>query len=219
MLEQLFGSRTRTRLLHLFLKNPETKFFIRELTRRIDTQINSVRRELKNLRECGVIIEVSDEGSDKPVTKTSGGLRKVSKKTDSALRKYFQANPGFLLFSELKDLFVKSPLLLQNRFIRDLSSYGEVEYALMTGFFVGRSDTPVDILIVGDVDRHRVARLISSVEKEIDQEINYAIMKTSEFYYRKSITDRFLFTILEGKKIILADNTSSRNEVKTSQGQ
>ena len=216
MLEQLFGSRTRTRLLHLFLKNPETKFFIRELTRRIDTQINSVRRELKNLRECGIIIEVTDEGIDQSPTKTSGGLRKNTKKTDNALKKYFQANPGFLLFNELKDLFVKSPLLLQNKFIRELSSYGQGEYALMTGFFVGRTDTPVDILIVGEIDRHRVARLISSIEKEIDQEINYAVMKTSEFYYRKSITDRFLFTILEGKKIVLSDNTNSRNEVKVS---
>ena len=35
--------------------NPEQIYFIRELTRVIDTQINSVRRELDNLEHCGLI--------------------------------------------------------------------------------------------------------------------------------------------------------------------
>ena len=55
MLEQLFGSKTRTKLMKLFLLNPEQIYFIRELTRVIDTQINSVRRELDNLEHCGLI--------------------------------------------------------------------------------------------------------------------------------------------------------------------
>jgi hypothetical protein len=211
MLEQLFGSRTRTRLLHLFFKNPQEKFFIRELTRKIDTQINSVRRELKNLRECGIIDEVADDSSS-ALKGNPQAARKTSRKSDSTLRKYFQANRSFLLFDELKELFLKSPLLLQNRFVREISAFGTIEYALMSGFFVGRTDTPVDLLIVGDVDRHKLARLIASLEKEIDQEINYALMKIQEYHYRKSITDRFLFTILEGKKIVLVDRLPVREK-------
>ncbi len=212
MLEQLFGSRTRTRLLHLFFKNPQEKFFIRELTRKIDTQINSVRRELKNLRECGIIDEVLDNSPKEVDQKTIPAARKTIRKADSTLRKYFQANRSFLLFDELKELFLKSPLLLQNRFVREISAFGTIDYALMSGFFVGRTDTPVDLLIVGDVDRHKLTRLISSLEKEIDQEINYALMKLSEYHYRKSITDRFLFTILEGKKIVLMDRLPVREK-------
>ncbi|MBI4272329.1 hypothetical protein HY621_00545 [Candidatus Uhrbacteria bacterium] len=212
MLEQLFGSRTRTRLLHLFLKNPQEKFFIRELTRKIDTQINSVRRELKNLRECGIIDEVLDNSTASNNSVLIPPTKKTSRKKDSTLRKYFQANNTFLLFDELKELFLKSPLLLQNRFVREISLFGAIDYALMSGFFVGRSDTPVDLLIVGDVDRHKLARFISSLEKEIDQEINYALMKLSEYHYRKSITDRFLFTILEGKKIVLIDRLPVREK-------
>lgn len=214
MLEQLFGSRTRTRLLHLFLKNPDQKFFIRELTRKIDTQINSVRRELKNLRECGIIDEVFDKGLSGDRIQEGVSVKKGrSKKIDSSLKKFFKANISFLLFEELKELFIKSPLLLQNRFVRDISAIGDVDYVLMSGFFVGRSDTPVDLLVVGDVDRHKLARLIAAVEKEIDQEINYALMKLSEFQYRKSITDRFLFTILEGKKIVLVDRLPVRENI------
>ena len=45
-LEKLFGSKTRTKLLSLFFGNPERSFYVREMTRVIEEQINSVRREL-----------------------------------------------------------------------------------------------------------------------------------------------------------------------------
>ena len=57
-IEQLFGSKTRARLLSLFLENPQRRFYVRELTRRIDAQLNSVRRELQNLVGLGIILEV-----------------------------------------------------------------------------------------------------------------------------------------------------------------
>lgn len=55
MVDALFGSKTRVKLLHLFLNNPGKAFYVREITRLIDEQINSVRRELSNLLEVGVI--------------------------------------------------------------------------------------------------------------------------------------------------------------------
>ncbi len=57
-LEQLFGSRTRVKLLKLFLNSPEKMFFVREIARAINSQINSVRRELLNLKDLGIIKEV-----------------------------------------------------------------------------------------------------------------------------------------------------------------
>ena len=56
MIEQLFGSKTRVKLLQLFLANPGRSFYVRELTRKIDEQINSVRRELSNLMELSLQI-------------------------------------------------------------------------------------------------------------------------------------------------------------------
>src|SRR5476651_960553 len=55
MIEQLFGSKTRVKLLHLFYTNPNRSFYVREITRKIDEQINSVRRELANLLSIGII--------------------------------------------------------------------------------------------------------------------------------------------------------------------
>src|SRR6185295_8438275 len=55
MFEQLFGSKTRVKLLQLFYTNPNRAFYVREITRKVDEQINSVRRELSNLLSIGII--------------------------------------------------------------------------------------------------------------------------------------------------------------------
>src|ERR1700690_607844 len=55
MVEQLFGSKTRVKLLQLFYANPNRSFYVREITRKIDEQINSVRRELANLLSIGIV--------------------------------------------------------------------------------------------------------------------------------------------------------------------
>src|SRR6187431_297117 len=55
MVEQLFGSKTRVKLLKLFYSNTNRSFYVREITRKIDEQINSVRRELANLLSIGII--------------------------------------------------------------------------------------------------------------------------------------------------------------------
>ena len=54
MIDSLFGSKTRVKLLHLFLNNPGKAFYVREITRLVDEQINSVRRELANIGRAHV---------------------------------------------------------------------------------------------------------------------------------------------------------------------
>src|SRR5271154_2914800 len=63
MIEQLFGSKTRVKLLQLFYSNPNRSFYVREITRKINEQINSVRRELANLLSMGII--TSDNNDNK----------------------------------------------------------------------------------------------------------------------------------------------------------
>src|SRR3990167_5390404 len=63
MIDALFGSKTRIKLLHLFLNNPGKSFYVREITRLIDEQINSVRRELANMLSIGII--TSDSADNK----------------------------------------------------------------------------------------------------------------------------------------------------------
>ena len=55
MLGNLFGSNARVKILKLFLLHPEKKYYIRQLARDLDLQVNSVRRELDNLEKFGLL--------------------------------------------------------------------------------------------------------------------------------------------------------------------
>ncbi|MDD5039958.1 MAG: winged helix-turn-helix domain-containing protein [Patescibacteria group bacterium] len=187
MLEQIFGSRTRVKLLRIFLTNPETDYFVRELTRKIRERINSVRRELDNLEEIGLI--TTHEGK---------------------LRKYYRVDQNFILFPELRSLILKSQMTVERNLGKRIQQVGQVSYLALTGIFTGVSDTPTDILIVGKVNRLKLKRLVSNFQKDLDKKIRYTVMTRQEFEYRNDLTDKFLYTILENKKIVITDKIFSK---------
>lgn len=208
-LEQLFGSKTRVKLLKLFLNSAEKMFFVREIARAINSQINSVRRELLNLKDLGIILEVEASKESYLVPKVdsqkkfSGKFKKVKNK--NVVKKFFQANSGFILFPELKALLLKADFLLEKNFVKAVSRTGSVDYLVLAGQFVGMPGISVDLLLVGRFNRRKVTCLIKSFEKDFGREINYTLMSRQEFKYRKDITDKFLYNILENKKIVMVN--------------
>ncbi|MDP1890668.1 MAG: hypothetical protein Q8K55_07205 [Gemmatimonadaceae bacterium] len=209
-LEQLFGSRTRVKLLKLFLNSPDKLYFVREIARAVKSQVNSVRREIFNLKELGIIKEVSAPKEVYLVPKKdrnekfSGSFKKVKHK--DALKKFFQASEEFILFPELKALLLKADFLLERKFVSAVKRTGSIDYLVLTGNFVGLPGISVDVLMVGRFNRRRVSRLIKDFEKNFGRTINYTLMSRQEFKYRKDITDRFLYNILENKKIVMVND-------------
>lgn len=189
-LEQLFGSKTRARLLGLFLQHPDDAFFVRELTRKIDAQLNSVRRELKNLMELGLVVESSDE---------TGGKKKAL----ADKKKFYSANKQFVLFEDLRSLFKKVSILLKNSLVQEIDDKGDIDFFAYTGRFVDKKEIPTDIMIVGDINQKTLQKVIAAFETELGHEINYTLMQKEEFLYRQQVTDRFLQSIMEGEKIIM----------------
>jgi hypothetical protein len=204
MLEQLFGSRTRVLLLRLFLDHEDDVYFVREITRLLGSQVNSVRRELENLESFGLLKVVpapSDaEGED---------VNEVDKQ-----KKYYGLNKEFVLYTELRSLFLKARLLIEKDLVERMQKLGRIQYLALTGLFVGLPDWPTDIFIVGQVTKEKIKRLIRHFEKELQQEINYTVMTKQEFLYRREVTDRFIFSILENKKIVVIDTISEKHEPK-----
>ena len=205
MLEQLFGSKTRVRLLRLFMNNPQEAYFVRELTRRIGAQINAVRTELNKLQSLELVVEVDDPEAEGYIIDSSEKGNTTKRRRASRQRKYFRLNTDCLIFPEMKALFLKSRVLLEKNFVRKLANAGNISYLLLTGVFTGEEDAPTDMLIVGRIKKEKLATMIKGFEKEIGKEINYTIMTTQEFRYRKDITDRFLYSILESKKLTVID--------------
>ncbi|OGY45398.1 MAG: hypothetical protein A2744_04305 [Candidatus Buchananbacteria bacterium RIFCSPHIGHO2_01_FULL_44_11] len=197
MLEQLFGSKTRVNLLGLFLNNPAQPYYLRQLARKFKIQLNSIRREVENLEKFGVIKSVSQPQAEP-------GKRSVKAKKPGS-KKYFLANTSFILYPELKALLIKAQLLLEKSFVREVEKMARLKLLILTGIFVGREGFATDILLVGGVNHRRLSFLIKRFEKELNREINYTVMTYQEYKYRHDITDRFLYEILGGKKIVIVN--------------
>lgn len=187
MIEQLFGSKTRVKLLRIFLTNPKTDYFVRELTRKIKERINSVRRELENLETIGLVTS-HEEGH----------------------KKFYRVDRDFILFPELQSLILKSQLTVEKNLARKIKGMGQISYLTLTGIFTNVPDTQTDILIVGKVNRTKLKRLVGSFQRDFDKKIRYTVMSRREFEYRNDLTDKFLFHILENKKIVITDKIFSK---------
>ncbi len=201
MLEQLFGSKTRVRLLRLFLNNNKSTYFVRELTRKIGAQINAVRNELDNLAAMGIVTVVEE---------TSGAAGGAKVKRKARQKKFYKLNTESLLYPELRALFMKSRVLLEKDFVKKIAEAGSVSYLALTGMFVGTEGGPTDLFIVGRVNRDRLMPMIKDFEQEIGHEVNFTVMTPQEYKYRRDVTDRFLYSILESKKIVVVDNLSEK---------
>ncbi len=201
MLEHLFGSRTRVKLLSLFLRQQEEPLFVREITRLVGTQINAVRRELSNLVKLGLIMEVVEEEEVKG--KKQPGLKK----------KYYKINPSFKLLQEISALIMRAQVLLEGRLDQDILKLGDVRYLAFLGVFLGKEKAPVDLFIVGTVDANKLKALVIASEKTLGYEINFTVMSPDEFRYRKDMTDKFLYAILESPKNVVVDRLNERDHV------
>ena len=188
-------------MLKLFLLNPNKKFYIRELARKLKLQINSVRRELENLEKFGLLVSVSEiEIGDELCGKKSS-----QDKSSKQEKKYFQANTEFVLFEEIKALIIKAQILYERDFINKLEKIGKIKLLILSGIFVNNYSSPTDLLIVGRFNKSKLLRLIKELEQELGNEINFTLMDSKEFKYRRDITDIFLYEILEGRRMVVID--------------
>jgi hypothetical protein len=200
MVDQLFGSKTRVKLLQLFFSNPNRSFYVREITRKIDEQINSVRRELSNLLSIGIIKSNADNNRlyyevdqeyeyYQPLAMMFGGL-KAAPKTEKSSKKV-PAEPV------ISDLVQEHPLA------KAIRSTGHVELAFLTGQFTRDDASGIDILIVGDTNQTKVENFIDELEKAENKELRYTVMPIETYKYRIQINDRFIGNVLAAKKQVI----------------
>jgi predicted transcriptional regulator len=192
MVEQLFGSKTRVKLLQLFYSNPNRSFYVREITRKIDEQINSVRRELANLLNIGII---------------------TSDNTDNKL--YYEVNQKYEYFEPLQQIFgggkrkaaTKKTAVASEQVDEEdeFKALGHVNLLVYTGQFTRDESAGIDLLVVGDVNKNAVAKYVAELEAKEGKDIRYTAMNLSDFQYRQTIKDRFISQVLHAKKQVVVD--------------
>lgn len=204
MLAKLFGSTARVKILKLFLLNPDTSYYIRQIARHLNLQLSAVRRELENLETLELL--ESRQGSEEDVEE--GGEPERGSKND---RKYYKANRDFVLFNEIRELILKAQILCERAFTDKLKKQGTIRLLILSGLFMNDNQAEVDMLIVGNFDKNKVAKLVRELEEELVTEVNYAVLSEEEFKYRRQVTDVFLYSVLEGKKIVVIDESGYLN--------
>ena len=200
MIDKLFGSKTRVKLLHLFMNHPGQSFYVREITRLIDEQINSVRRELSNMLEVGII---------------------TSDSADNKL--YYQANQRYEFYRPLRAIFageamgdaekseVEKATVNQNE-VDIIASIPSVRLAIFSGILVKGSTASVDVIVVGNVSVAKVKSAITMIEKLEGRELNYTVLPYDEFYYRLSVRDKFITEVLASKHSVAVDKDNILNQ-------
>ena len=186
--------------MQLFYSNPNRSFYVREITRKIDEQINSVRRELANLLNIGIIVsdntnnrlyyEVNQEFEHyKPLRESFGQQGKTTSKQTSTAKDKTEKGAPQSDTDKIKTL-------------------GNVELAIFTGQFTRDESSGIDFLIVGDVNQNALNKFVSKLEAHEGKDIRYTHMPAQEFTYRRQINDRFITKVLESKKQVLVDKNN-----------
>jgi predicted nucleotidyltransferase len=181
MLEALISSKTRVKLLTLFLLNPENEFYIREIVRSTGENINSVRRELGNLESFGLLI----------------GEKKGN-------QQYYTVNTGHFLYPELQKIVLKSEGV--SGILKRALAGEEIACMFMYGSFAkgtAGAKSDIDLFIVGSIDEDRLIPVIHSCEQETGREINYTFMTSDEFKKKRKQGDPFVKNVMNEEKIMM----------------
>ena len=187
-LKQLFISQTRLKLITIFFSSPKEIYYVRQLVRLVDEEINSVRRELENLKKSG-IIESEWRGN----------------------RLYYWANKQSPVFYDLLILANKNSglgLKLQHK----NETLNPIKLVLYNSIFaVGekRSQDGIDLIIVGDLFSLKEVDLLVKQEEEMrGHEINYMVMDKNEFQMRKQKRDQFIVDFFLSCPIVIIGSSS-----------
>ena len=183
MLEELFVSRVRVKILQLFLASPaDCLFHVREIVRRVSEEINAVRRELARMEKFGMM---------------SSEWR--------ANRRLYRFRKDYTFYKELLSLVAKAAGLGGN-FIKSKSKLGKVKFAFIsTRFLKGSLEATdaVDILVVGNIILPELQSIIADEQAKREAEINYSFMDEDEFKFRVKRRDPFILRVLIQPKVML----------------
>ena len=181
-LTDIITSEVRVKIIKELFSETQTQLYVRELTRRVGTEINAVRRELKRFLAAGII-----------------------RKEQRGNRIYYILREEYLNYYELLSMVSKETgigeLILKNK-----AALGKVKLALLsTEFAKGRTskENEVDLLLVGELNFSLVADLVKRETARTGRDINYTILSESDYLGYKKRREYFLLSFLLSPYIYL----------------
>ena len=183
MLEELFVSRVRVKILHLFLSSPvDSLFHVREIVRRVAEEINAVRRELARMEKFGMVFSEW-----------------------RANRRLYRFRKDYIYYRELVGLVAKSTGL-GGEIIKNKGKIGRIKYAMVAIRYLKNQSSDsedVDLLIVGQIILPELQAIVANEQAKRESEINYSYMDEAEFQFRVKRRDPFILRVITQPKVML----------------
>lgn len=182
MLELLFSSAARVKVLGLFLLNPETSFYQRQISSLTGLPIYAVQREVERLCMLGLL-------SSFPLGN----------------QVHFEVNRDFFLFPELKGIFLKTTGLAALVGAALQKAEG-ITLAFVYGSYAADRETAtsdIDLLVVGSLSTRALHITLKEAENQAHREINYVLFSPEEFRMKVQAQDGFLQNVLASPRLFL----------------
>src|SRR3989344_222019 len=174
VLETLFGATPKVRLINLFFRNEAVSFSVKELAERTKLNAGIISRECNTLTAGGILM-----------------------KHASGVKRSYKLNLSFPFLAEFHNLVQRSFPIEKNKLISIAKRSGKLRLILVSGLFLNRDDSPVDLFVVADnLSERRLESAIKEIESLIGKELRWAGMETQEFLYRWRMFDRFVHDLL-----------------------
>jgi predicted nucleotidyltransferase len=188
MVDILFKSKIRQKILSRFFANEGRRFYINEMARLVNTTQGTCRRELNKLVDMGVL-----------TTSKEGNLL------------YYYVNKQNPLYREFS-VIIQKTIGIEAKLKSSLQSFKGISYAFIFGSYAKREFKPesdIDVVIIGIIEEDRLIRVFKDFEKTIGREINYHIY-TEEEFKNKLRTNSFIKNIIKNHIIIKGDEIAFR---------
>jgi predicted nucleotidyltransferase len=187
--------RVRRAVLTLLLMDPDKRWHLRDVARKANCAVGTVRRELKGLVACGIVVESRDGN-----------------------RTYYQANSQSPVYPELAALIRKTSGLA-DVLRAALAGLGEqVKVAFVYGSEARHESGPssdIDLMVIGDVGFADVVSALAEAQDTLGKEINPTVYSPQEFGRKVSVGHHFVRSVLKERKIFLIGNADELGRLAT----
>ena len=191
ILEKLFGSPARVKILRLFLFNEGNNFENADIAKRSRVSASSVRTETLMMEKIGLIKRRTFYTD---VMRGKGGNKKIVKKKVRG----WALNPKFMYLSALRNFLLTATPISKNHIVKKLNVAGRPKLVIIAGAFVQDFDSNVDLLVVGDgMSEGKLEHAVRGIESEVGKELRFALFSTEDFKYRMNIYDKLLRDIFD----------------------
>ena len=206
ILAKLFGTEAKVKIMRLFLFNPEKPFSPSDIASRAKVSLPTVRHEVTLLRKMGM---VKGKRFFRMVSVKKGKKMISKKKTEGG----WILNRTFPYLPAIQNLLINTVLIKHSEIVRKLNMVGRMKLVIVSGVFIHKEDSRVDLLVVGDAVRlSTLENVIRGIESEIGKELRYAAFETGDFKYRLGMYDKLIRDILDYPHRVILDRLGLPSE-------